>query len=216
MAELSAADVIRHPRPEAASRRRALSRNVPRRSRRGQRAPHRRRSISCWRPAKSRTGIASMPPRSGTGTPAHRWRCPSRRPTAIATDIRLGADLAAGERPQGVVPPGYWQSASSLGAWTLVGCTVAPGFEFAHFELAAARIFSAAPLRCCLRSTGAVAHKAHKRVFHCLSAGANRAKRPPANSFLRLLDDAEVAAQGRLTKKSPQSIFHGHAGGCRL
>ncbi|HEY8013457.1 MAG TPA: cupin domain-containing protein, partial [Dongiaceae bacterium] len=50
---------------------------------------------------------------------------------------RLGADLPGGERPQGVVPAGVWQSARSLGEWTLVGCTVAPGFEFAHFELAA-------------------------------------------------------------------------------
>lgn len=50
---------------------------------------------------------------------------------------RLGVDLSAGERPQGIVPAGVWQSAKSLGAWTLVGCTVAPGFEFAHFELAA-------------------------------------------------------------------------------
>jgi uncharacterized protein len=50
---------------------------------------------------------------------------------------RLGADLAAGERPQLVAPAGWWQSASSLGAWTLVGCTVAPGFEFSRFELAA-------------------------------------------------------------------------------
>ena len=48
----------------------------------------------------------------------------------------LGNDLAAGQRPQGVVPPGAWQSARSLGEWTLVGCTVAPGFGFAHFELA--------------------------------------------------------------------------------
>ncbi len=53
------------------------------------------------------------------------------------TVLRLGADLSAGERPQGVVPAGVWQSAKSLGEWTLVGCTVAPGFEFAHFELAA-------------------------------------------------------------------------------
>jgi len=53
-----------------------------------------------------------------------------------ATDLTLGNDLAAGQRPQGVVPPGAWQSARSLGAWTLVGCTVAPGFEFEHFELA--------------------------------------------------------------------------------
>lgn len=53
------------------------------------------------------------------------------------TILRLGADLAGGERPQGIVPAGVWQSAKSLGAWTLVGCTVAPGFEFAHFEIAA-------------------------------------------------------------------------------
>jgi predicted cupin superfamily sugar epimerase len=50
--------------------------------------------------------------------------------------IRLGSDLAAGERPQGVVPALAWQAARSLGDWTLVGCTVAPGFEFSGFELA--------------------------------------------------------------------------------
>lgn len=48
----------------------------------------------------------------------------------------LGNDLAAGQRPQIVVPTGAWQSAESLGDWTLVGCTVAPGFEFAGFEMA--------------------------------------------------------------------------------
>jgi uncharacterized protein len=48
----------------------------------------------------------------------------------------LGNDLAAGARPQIVVPAGAWQSAQSIGAWTLVGCTVAPGFEFAGFEMA--------------------------------------------------------------------------------
>jgi predicted cupin superfamily sugar epimerase len=48
----------------------------------------------------------------------------------------LGTDLAAGARPQVVVPQGAWQSAQSLGAWTLAGCTVAPGFEFAGFEMA--------------------------------------------------------------------------------
>jgi predicted cupin superfamily sugar epimerase len=51
-------------------------------------------------------------------------------------DIRLGPDLASGERPQAVVPARAWQQAQSLGAWTLVGCTVAPGFEFAGFEMA--------------------------------------------------------------------------------
>ena len=50
--------------------------------------------------------------------------------------LRLGADLAAGERPQGVVPPHAWQAATTTGDWTLVGCTVAPGFDFATFELA--------------------------------------------------------------------------------
>jgi predicted cupin superfamily sugar epimerase len=48
----------------------------------------------------------------------------------------LGADLAKGAEPQRVVPAGLWQTARSLGDWTLVGCTVAPGFEFAGFELA--------------------------------------------------------------------------------
>lgn len=48
----------------------------------------------------------------------------------------LGPDLAAGQRPQAVVPAGVWQAAESLGDWTLVGCTVAPGFRFEGFELA--------------------------------------------------------------------------------
>ena len=52
--------------------------------------------------------------------------------------IVLGPDLMAGDRPQAVVPAGVWQAARSLGAWTLVGCTVAPGFDFAGFEMAAA------------------------------------------------------------------------------
>jgi uncharacterized protein len=50
--------------------------------------------------------------------------------------VRLGADLAAGERPQAVVPAHAWQAAKCLGDWTLVGCTVAPGFMFSLFELA--------------------------------------------------------------------------------
>ena len=53
------------------------------------------------------------------------------------TRIVLGPDLAAGQRPQGAVPKHAWQSAKSLGDWTLVGCTVAPGFRFEGFELAA-------------------------------------------------------------------------------
>ena len=50
--------------------------------------------------------------------------------------VRLGPGLAAGEMPQAVVPPHAWQSATSTGDWTLVGCTVAPGFDFSTFELA--------------------------------------------------------------------------------
>jgi len=61
---------------------------------------------------------------------------------AVSTDgrrvvrQRLGDDVLAGDRPQVVVPAGAWQSARSLGAWTLVGCTVAPAFDFDGFELA--------------------------------------------------------------------------------
>jgi predicted cupin superfamily sugar epimerase len=50
--------------------------------------------------------------------------------------IGLGPDLVAGEVPQAVVPARAWQAAESRGDWTLVGCTVAPGFDFAQFELA--------------------------------------------------------------------------------
>ncbi len=48
----------------------------------------------------------------------------------------LGPDLPVGQRPQAVVPANWWQAAESLGDWTLVGCTVAPGFDFAAFEMA--------------------------------------------------------------------------------
>ncbi|WP_181704612.1 cupin domain-containing protein [Chthonobacter rhizosphaerae] len=53
-----------------------------------------------------------------------------------ASSIRLGPDVLTGQRPQAVVPAHHWQTAESLGAWTLVGCTVAPGFRFEGFELA--------------------------------------------------------------------------------
>ena len=58
------------------------------------------------------------------------------RDTGPIERVMLGADLAQGERPQAVVPAGHWQAAESFGDWTLVGCTVAPGFEFKGFELA--------------------------------------------------------------------------------
>ena len=67
------------------------------------------------------------------------WHWYAGAPLELRVDrqlLTLGSDLAAGHRPQGIVPPHAWQSARSLGDWTLVGCTVAPGFEFEHFELA--------------------------------------------------------------------------------
>jgi predicted cupin superfamily sugar epimerase len=74
-------------------------------------------------------------------TQAWHWYAGAPLVLAIADEagrrtITLGVDLAAGQRPQAVVPAHAWQQAHSLGAWTLVGCTVAPGFEFASFELA--------------------------------------------------------------------------------
>lgn len=48
----------------------------------------------------------------------------------------LGVDFASGQRPQLVVPPNVWQAAKPIGRFTLVGCTVAPGFDFASFEMA--------------------------------------------------------------------------------
>lgn len=54
----------------------------------------------------------------------------------VGERLILGPDVMAGQRPQVVVDRLWWQSARSLGNWTLVGCTVAPGFEFAGFEMA--------------------------------------------------------------------------------
>ena len=53
-----------------------------------------------------------------------------------AASLTLGPDLRAGQRPQVIVPAGHWQTAETLGAWTLVSCLVAPGFEFSGFTLA--------------------------------------------------------------------------------
>lgn len=54
----------------------------------------------------------------------------------MVRELVLGSDVAAGQMPQAVVPVQAWQAAEPLGAWTLVGCTVAPAFEFAGFEMA--------------------------------------------------------------------------------
>lgn len=50
--------------------------------------------------------------------------------------VMLGRDVGAGERPQHVVPAGVLQASAPLGdGWSLVGCTVAPGFDFADFVM---------------------------------------------------------------------------------
>jgi predicted cupin superfamily sugar epimerase len=50
--------------------------------------------------------------------------------------LTLGPDILDGERPQAIIPANWWQSAETLGDYTLVGCTVSPGFEFSSFEMA--------------------------------------------------------------------------------
>lgn len=54
---------------------------------------------------------------------------------SISTSL-LGPEIGQGHHPQLIVPRHHWQSARSLGEFTLVGCTVAPGFEFSGFEMA--------------------------------------------------------------------------------
>ena len=74
---------------------------------------------------------------------AETWHWYDGAPLALSVKLpdkvdtyTLGSSLSAGELPQLVVPANSWQSAESLGEWTLVGCTAAPGFEFSGFEMA--------------------------------------------------------------------------------
>lgn len=53
-----------------------------------------------------------------------------------ARSLRLGSDVLGGDVPQAVVPARHWQAAATTGAWSLVSCTVSPGFRFEGFELA--------------------------------------------------------------------------------
>ena len=68
------------------------------------------------------------------GAPLQLWTSPTVEGPAVRHE--LGADMTAGQLPQVIVPEGHWQAARSLGKWTLVGCTVSPGFQFEGFELA--------------------------------------------------------------------------------
>jgi predicted cupin superfamily sugar epimerase len=67
---------------------------------------------------------------------AHEPRLSAEGSARAVAVHRLGIALADGERPQAIVPAHAWQSAQPLGDWSLIGCVVAPGFEFAHFEIA--------------------------------------------------------------------------------
>ena len=67
------------------------------------------------------------------GAPLQLQTCHDEGPVQLHV---LGSGLFKGETPQAIVPPGAWQTARSLGDWTLVGCTVCPAFEFEHFEMA--------------------------------------------------------------------------------
>jgi predicted cupin superfamily sugar epimerase len=60
----------------------------------------------------------------------------SETDTGPATDHLLTPDLSKGE-PQLIVPQGHWQAARTTSDYTLVNCTVSPGFEFKGFTLAA-------------------------------------------------------------------------------
>lgn len=60
----------------------------------------------------------------------------SEKDTGPKTEITLGPDVLGGQQPQAIVPKDWWQAARTTGDWTLVGCTVNPGFNFDGFELA--------------------------------------------------------------------------------
>jgi uncharacterized protein len=67
-------------------------------------------------------------------------------PEGQGTKIYLGKDIASGQKLQHVVPSGYWFGARPVegSEFSFVGCTVAPGFDFADFELANAEVLSEA------------------------------------------------------------------------
>jgi len=85
-----------------------------------QSAWHKIDAVEVWHYYAGAPIVLTLSPPDGQGATAH----------------TLGPDLRSGARPQVVVPTGWWQTAVSQGDWTLVGCTVAPGFDFDGFELA--------------------------------------------------------------------------------
>lgn len=88
-----------------------------------------------------RTGEQSLPHRIDA---AEIWHFYRGAPLELTIKVEggpwqrhvLGPQVECGERPQVIVPPHAWQAARPLGDYTLVGCTVAPGFLFETFEMA--------------------------------------------------------------------------------
>ena len=69
--------------------------------------------------------------------PVRPWRFSIAEDGKPATTIKLGSNILIGELPQAVVPADGWQSATSLGAWTLVGCNRFTGLLISSaFEMA--------------------------------------------------------------------------------
>lgn len=79
------------------------------------------------------------------GAPLELLWCDATRTTLHVE--RLGRVDADGTRPVAVVPAGCWQAARTTGDYTLVGCTVGPGFDFADFALLDDRADEARELR---------------------------------------------------------------------
>lgn len=69
------------------------------------------------------------------GAPLRLWR--AETDFGPKSSAILGPELFDNQLPQLVVPKTHWQAAETTGDWTLVGCTVSPGFQFSGFELAA-------------------------------------------------------------------------------
>ena len=125
---------------------------------------------------------------------------------------RLGPDFFAGERPQFVVPAHCWQSAMSLGAWTLIGCSVAPGFKFSSFELAP-------PGWPRIRATRARAGNNKGNEEGALLSPLRRKHFDPLLQLIELAFHFLNIAGGILFAKSFRPFVHGFTGrysGCRL
>jgi len=67
------------------------------------------------------------------GAPLDLW---SASPEGDRVDHNRLGPLDGAQRPVWTVPAGHWQAARSTGSYTLVGCTVGPGFDFRDFTLA--------------------------------------------------------------------------------